>query len=507
VQLRPAIQNYIRVPVFAGCLKVLYLEMHPISSQKILMLSKFLFFAISIFIVVLHFCLQLPGVDASIHMYGGFLVNKGYEPHQHINNNKPTMIYLIGAAGFFVKSNPFLGVRIIELIVFGCNLFLINGITKTAGLRSAWYYLLSFTAIYLVCWDEGFLTETFNIPLVLLTVYLFLRKIRHFEFVAALLLVLSFLLKQNAIGVIGGVMIIDVFSSYRKNNLLRKLVKYTLALLLYSFAWYAIMQAFGAWDDFLYQTITYNSKYASRLPFFRSIMNHLRNNNFLSVKGISVILVFNACILVTLWKFLKKYRKNIPFTFEERFTVSAIFIYIPSYFLTYISGLSHPHYFMLLIVPATFILARYVATSLTGKAALLVLLAFGTYRNLQSIKFNPQLYKSREEVAAWLKAHTISGETIHMTGLRDQYVYVMTDRLSNTRFIIPIFENHGYRESDKQEITRDFRERPPRYIVMPRHNLKPGLRENFYFKTLLQTLKDYHEIDYKGQYIIYENNQ
>lgn len=34
-------------------------------------------------------------------------------------------------------------------------------------------------AIYLVSWDEGFLPEVFNIPLVLLTVYFFLRRMHY----------------------------------------------------------------------------------------------------------------------------------------------------------------------------------------------------------------------------------------------------------------------------------------------------------------------------------------
>lgn len=210
---------------------------------------------------------------------------------------------------------------------------------------------------------------------------------------------------------------------------------------------------------------------------------------------------------MTIWAFFKKYRKKVPFTFEEKFTASAILIYIPAYFLTYISGLSHPHYFMLLIVPATFILGRYVTASLIGKAALLLLLAFGMYRNAQGIKFNRQLYQSREEVAAYLKEHTSPGETIHLFGLRDQYVYVMADRLCNTRFIIPIFENHGYREVDRQEIMQDFKEHPPKYIVTTNVQLKPRYLENFYFKTVLQTLKSYHVVAYKGQYIIYERTR
>src|SRR5688500_9684146 len=150
------------------------------SAQKAHWIVRILLFISLVFIVIFHLCLRMPGVDAGIQMYGGLLISKGYEPHQHLVNNKPTLIYYIGAAGFFLKSNPFLGVRLIELIVFTVNLLLINGIVKAAGLKQSVIYQLSFCAIYLVSWDEGFLPETFNIPLVLLTVYFFLRKIPWF---------------------------------------------------------------------------------------------------------------------------------------------------------------------------------------------------------------------------------------------------------------------------------------------------------------------------------------
>jgi hypothetical protein len=473
------------------------------SSQKAQWIVRILLFTGLVFIVIFHLCLPMPGVDAGIQMYGGLLVSKGFEPHRHLVNNKPTLIYFIGAAGFFLKSNPFLGIRIIELVIFIVNLFLIRRIAKAAGLKQPVIYQLTFCAIYLVCWDEGFLPETFNIPLVLLTVYFFLRRMRGFEFFAALMLVLSFLLKQNAFAVIGGVILIDIFSWYRRHFVLYKIARYLAALVIYFFAWYGIMKSAGAWDEFLYQAFTYNAVYAERPSLWTAIVNHIRHNSFLSVKGVSVVMIFNAFLLITLWK---KYRQYIALSFEDRVMISAILIYTGAYFFTYLSGKSHPHYFMLLIVPATFILGRYVRMSLVAELALLILLTYGIYTNMQALSFNRQQYELSKAVTDFLKKKTSPEERIHVVGMGNQYMYVMADRLSSSRFIVPYLEDHGYEEFDKELLTRDFTKLLPKYIVTNKNERKLSGSTNFYFQVVQQALQNYQPAFQNDRFIVYQRN-
>ncbi len=467
----------------------------PVKAQWI---SRVVLFICLAFMAVFHVCLLMPGVDAGIQMYGGLLINKGYEPHHHLWNNKPTLIYVLAAAGFFVKSNPFLGVRIIELLLFIGNLFLIRGIVKAGRLKLTIVYQLSFCAFYFVSWDEGFLPEVFNIPLVLLTVYFFLIRIRYFELLAALFMLLSFMLKQNAFAVIGGIMLLDTFTNYRQPNSVKKIIQYALALAIWASIGYAILHNYDAWDGFLYQAITYNSLYADRLPFFTSVISHIRHNSFLSVKGVSLILVFNACMLVTLYRSFKK-----RVSFQDKFMLCAILVYIPSYIFTYISGKSHPHYYMLLIVPATFIFGRYVTDSIIAKIALVLLLVYGVYKNVNALKFNNDLLKSRTEIAEYIKQHTTPDDPVHFVGLGNQYMYIMADRLSNTKFIIPIFENHGYTEADKEVINRDFTENLPKYIVTNKTENKP-MEGNFYFEKIREALLSYHSVMQNDRYIIYQ---
>lgn len=457
-------------------------------------------FASVVFIIIFHLCLLMPGLDAGIQLYGGMLINKGYEPHGHLVNNKPTLIYLISAAGFFYKSNPFLGLRIIELLLFVIDLLLLRGIAKQAGLKNPVFYLLSFCAIYLVSWDEGALPEVFTIPLALLTGYLFLKRVRYFEMLASLLLLVSFLLKQNAFGVIGGVIFIDIFSQYRAHFLVRKMFRYVLSLLAFSFAWYGIMKASGAWNEFWYQAIVYNILYADRLPLFTALVNHILHNSFLSVRGVSLVMLFNIYVLISVYQFFKRYRQEISFSFQERFMLCALLVYIPAYLLAYVSGKSHPHYFLLLIVPASFLLAIY----LPGKIVVMLLLAYGVYTNLGAISYNRLVYKSAREVAGFLKKNTSPEERVHIAGAGSQYIYVMAGRLSHTRFIVPLFEDDGYRRKDKVQLDRDFADNLPKLIAVRQGALQAG--ENYYWVKMRAALQKYTSAWENDRFTIYTLN-
>jgi hypothetical protein len=75
-----------------------------------------------------------------------------------------------------------------------------------------------------------------------------------------------------------------------------------------------------------------------RPSFYNLLISHIRNNSFISIKGISAVILFT------------------------------------------------PHYFMFLIVPATFILAYYVKETIAGKIALLELLIIGFNLNISLIQ-------------------------------------------------------------------------------------------------------------------------
>src|SRR5690348_13192964 len=97
------------------------------NKNKLLLVSLILTIS---FIVFIHLYLLIPGTDAGIFMYGSMLITKGYSPYIYLWDDKPPLIYLIGCVGFLLKANPFLGIRIFELIIFFVNLLLIKKICK-----------------------------------------------------------------------------------------------------------------------------------------------------------------------------------------------------------------------------------------------------------------------------------------------------------------------------------------------------------------------------------------
>lgn len=88
--------------------------------------------------------LKLIGVDAGLQMYGSFLISKGLFPYENLWNNKPPLIYILGSVGFLFRSNPFVGVRLLELFAFALNLMLLNKILSLIKIERRLIYLLFF---------------------------------------------------------------------------------------------------------------------------------------------------------------------------------------------------------------------------------------------------------------------------------------------------------------------------------------------------------------------------
>jgi hypothetical protein len=470
-------------------------------------LLKYLGLFVSAFICFLHVRLLAPGVDAGLHLYGSMLVSKGMSPFHHLWNNKPPLIYFIGAAGFILQSNSFLGVRFVEVIFFILDLYLLYNIALMVRSKSPIVYLLGFSALFLVSWDQGFLTETFSIPLSLLALYLFLRRTTFFEWIAGLLLLLTFLLKQNGICIISGIILLDVFSQYRKGPIIKKIIQYIIAITFFSGLSWLILKLTSNWSEFWDQTFSYNNLHASKPSLMQFFTNQFFRNGFISVRGISLIMIFHLAILASLWQFLIRKRKAISLTIHDQAVLLSILIYFISYPIVYISGKTYPHYFMMLIIPATIVLSHYVNESSWGKITLGLLLVFGLITNIQLIHLDRQMVESRSEIANYVSARTNSEQPILVAGFGFQSIYVSANRLSTTRFVMPLFENDGYSEEYKRILLKDFSENPPVFIIVSKLSYRPLDPENFYTKVLMKILSTYIPVFENESFRIYKRGE
>ncbi len=458
------------------------------------------------FIVFLHIYLLIPGVDAGLHMYGSFLVSKGIMPYAHFWNNKPLLIYWIGAIGFISKTDAFLHVRLMELILFGLNLFLIYRVVKFCFIKQPLIYLLTFSALYLVCWDGGFLTETFTIPIILLSVYLLIRKAKYFEFIHAFFIVLCFLLKQNAVIVPLGIMLADVLSNYRLADKKRKLIRYGIGLSVCLLVTLLFLYSKGILGDYIDQVFIYNLKYGSAVSLTTLLKDHFFHNSFLSVKGISFIMILNVSILFTLWKYWKRTKQEFYFGLKEVLLLNSCIIYLAAYWFVYISGKTYPHYFMLLIVPATFILGHYVRVTLAGKIALLALLVPAVMVNIDPVFRESELSANTKQIADHIRDRSSADDRILVAGFGNQYIHVLSGRMSSTKFLMPLFENEGYSAAYKKTISNDLADRPPLFIVKNKNNYKQTDLSNFYTGLIETCLKRYQKVLENDQFILYKRN-
>lgn len=473
---------------------------------KLLILYS-IFIAVLIFIVYIHLAFSIPGLDAGLHMYGALLLTKGHSPYADLWNNKPPLIYILGTCGFILKSNPFLGARIFEILVFFIDIFLIARIVKITRLGNSVFHLLAFCILYLVSWDQGFLTETFSIPIVLVAIWLLLKKTKYYEFICGSLIVLSFLLKQNAPAIIAAIILLDIFSDYRQPNKIQKAGRYIIAVAANSAILFFILYHLSIWPEFLDQVFIYNTTYASRPPLSGLVENHLLHNSFLSIKGVSAIMVLNICVFIIVLRYGLLYKKGYSFTIHDKVLSAISFVYLFSYPFVYISGKSYPHYFMLLIVFASLILGYYAGKTIVVKLALLAILIVGLTKNISGIMYYEKQYHNTKALAGFLKENSRENEFIHIVGLGNQYIYVMADRLSNTKFLLPLFESTGYSESYKKIITKDFFEHSPTFLIFNKiSHWHPG-PDDFYMQTINRALKKYTPVFGNEQYEVFKLSQ
>ena len=452
--------------------------------------------------VWVHCSLLMPGVDAGIHMYGSYLITEGKWPYENLWNNKPPLIYLMGTSGFIIPSNPFLGVRVVELMVLLLNLVLIYRIAVIAGLRQPLLYPLTFVAIYLVCWDEGFLTETFTIPLNLLALYLFLIKAKWFEAIAGLLFLLCMLLKQNAFSITGSIILIDIFSKYRTGHTTRKAGRYAAWVPAYAGVvalWFLVT---GVWQEFVDQVWGYNYRFVVRPGVWQWLVTHVRHNSFLSVKGVSAVMLFNLVLLWMLWQYGRKRKGGESFTMADKLLVGCLIVYITSYGLVYISGKTYAHYFMLLIVPATFLFGKIVSSHWVGKLALAGLFVYAVKWNLFAVNMQQGVHQHKKSLADYLAQHSTPADRIYIEGAGNQYIYVLAKRRCNTRFVVPLGEREGYTQHKKSILRFDFAKHTPLFIVLQKRGKINA--DNFQVQLVRQMLQRYSRVWENGAYEVYE---
>jgi hypothetical protein len=177
-----------------------------------------------------------------------------------------------------------------------------------------------------------------------------------------------------------------------------------------------------------------------------------------------------------------------------------------SYIFVYVSGRTDAHYFMLLIVPASVIAGHYMIETALGKIALATLFIYIVIVNVQSVRYYKKVYTDMEAASNYMKSNSSSNDFILVAGFGNQYLHVVADRLSPTRFVMPLLENNGYTAEYRKILSGDLSAHPPLFIVLNKNNYH-GLNANdFYTRLIKKKLKGYSLGFGNDRYLVYKRD-
>jgi hypothetical protein len=215
-------------------------------------------------------------------------------------------------------------------------------------------------------------------------------------------------------------------------------------------------------------------------------------------------MVFNAALFIVLFIYIRKWR---PFlrsgSISHWFLVLSSIVYLISYPLAFLSGKSYPHYFMLLMVPFIFIIGYLARQSVSGKLVLSCTIVAAVYLNFRSLPFDTRKAAGTRDAAAYIKSHSTVSDKILVTGFGNQVLHVMADRLSPTRFVMPLKESSGFTPAYQKQLTGDLQENPPVFIVVSKHSHHKTDHRSFYATTITKLLVQYRVIYENGFFSIY----
>lgn len=420
----------------------------------------------------------IPGPDAGIFMYGGMLINKGYLPYRDLWDNKPPLIYYIASVGYLYKQQPFLLIRIIEIGCLLLNLLLIRKIVRLRYAQSVVYYQLLFILLYLLFWDRGFLTETFTIPINLFAAYLFYTNHKIRQPALVLCWWLLFLLKPNAVVLASIIILADILLS-KKTTL--SAVSYILQFSIAAIAAYTWLSYTGMFDGFIQQVFTENINHTQNRSFIFFLSHHFTQSKYIALW----LLIVTACILA--------YR-------DKELRVSLI-CFLLAYVAAFINGKNHGHYVLLAIVPATAIGGYALTKSKWVMVATLGIFLAAADQNTLSLRRYEKAQVQKIKLIEFVKAETVINQRIYFAGKDNAYLYVLTDRLSSTRFLLPFAETYKTDNPFGQMLEKELISYKPFLLMIPKDSL---YSQHHYATVINSILPSYDSINNIGEIIIYK---
>ena len=428
----------------------------------------------------------IPNRDSGVFLYIGQQWLKGYIPYRDVWDHKPPMIFMINAFGLLVGQGTRWGLWVLELFFLCLSAGLgYIGLNRSLGRLPAIFGSVTWLITLAVLWEGGNFTEEYALLFQFLAILLFFiaetnnRNVWYF-FLIGVTGAISFLLRQNLIGIWLAIYIYLLFERFITREL-KRLVADFFYILIGTLSVIGIIvlyfSAFGALDDFLDATIKYNLIYSTNgmTNRLQSIMIGLIKTSF-SGAGIIVSITWVLGLLLLLTG--KSEKLEIGGAKRALLTISIIALPI-EILLTSLSGRSYPHYYIAWL-PAYALLSGYFVllwpAMITKKRAnkfgiisiLTIMCVFPVV--VLSMKLITSIrqtgFLEDEKIVEYIRNNSGVDDYVLMWGAETAYNFV-SNRQSPTRYVYqyPLFTS-GYQNPNMiQEFLTDLEEKKPLLII------------------------------------------
>jgi len=430
-----------------------------------------------------------PTRDSGVFLYEGAEFLRGSIPYKDMWDHKPPMIIFLNALGLLISHGAMWGGVVLQHLILICSFMLGFAFLKREfGFFPAVFGSFGWALSFIGVFEGGNFTEEYALVCQFLSLYIFVRAQRRggYRFSegvwTGILFALSFMLKQNLIGVwlaIGFYLLVKHISAKNWRGLLKDYSAIAIGFLSVIAAIVYYFWSNHALAEFWDVAFRYNFIYSSST----SILQRLRT----VVAGAFYVTWFPFLAMGWIYAagaLIKSFRSQTGA--PSALSGLAVILFPVEILLTSVSGFRFPHYFIAWL-PMTAVLLAYFSNLffdflINLKAdnqrnlmlrqwlvALfyLILLDKGTV-SLKSLYLTEwkKIEEPRWEIVDFLQKRVAPEDPVLVWG-RDGHINFLTQTRSPSRFFIqtPLFTKNYTNHKLMSEFINAVRGNPPKYIV------------------------------------------
>lgn len=385
------------------------------------------------------------GVDSSVFKTVTMMMERGYVPYKDSFDHKGPLIYFINWLGN--RISYYRGIWVIEVLAISITFYFMYRIARiSCNMLSSFFITILSVSLLFYFYDGGNFTEEYAMPLIAVSLYIFLDYLvnntisRIRLFISGTSLTLVLMLRPNMISV-WFVFCIAILAVEIKNKQFQKIAFFSkhfitgMVLTLIPFIiWLAVNNNFYS---FFQDYVVFNMKYNSSMPQSEKLLAMYDAFINFMLPALSLAL---ACIVLY-------FRKNILIN-----TIYTLYLAITLYTII-MGGMGYYHYGMVIVPSVVYPISllwntiEHIKDTNTQKALMSFCIVFTIYLTVVSnwlgllsdighAYLNKDTYHRSEEVeniVSIISSHTNEDDKISVYGNWD-LIYVLSNRAHATKY-------------------------------------------------------------------------